>query len=45
MVKEVDGHCNKSLPEGAFDLSVEPVYQHVRISCSFADYSHHAILK
>tara|TARA_R110000822_G_scaffold246815_1_gene374988 strand:+ start:235 stop:504 length:270 start_codon:yes stop_codon:yes gene_type:complete len=41
---EVDDHCGKPLPDDAFNLDGE-ILEHVKITCGFADDSHHVILK
>ena len=43
VVQDVDDHCQRQLPEGAFDLSDGTVS--IQVTCSFADDAHHAILK
>ena len=45
VVEGVADHCGKRLPDGAFDFSMEPCYNRMNITCSFADDAHHAILK
>lgn len=43
LVENVDDHCGRRMPEGAFDLT--DGVPGVTVTCSFADDDHHAILK
>lgn len=45
VVVEIDDHCGKDLPDGAWDLSMECASDGVDTTSSFADDAHHAILK
>lgn len=45
VVKKVDDHCGPPLPDGAFDLSINCPHYYASLTDSFADDTHHAILK
>ena len=44
LVDSVDDHCDKPLPNGAFDLTFK-LLDSIPLTCSFADDNHHVILK